>query len=188
MLIAYARVSTHEQNLDLQLDAFKAAGVQPENIFTDKKTGKNIDRDGLRDALSHLRPGDTLVVWRLDRLGRTLKELIDLVNDLNERGIGFKSLQENMDSTTSGGELIFHIFGALAQFERKIIVERTRAGLDAARARGRLGGRPKKLDDKKRSLLYSLYDSKEHSIGDICEALHVSRATVYKYLKERDTK
>lgn len=189
MLIGYARVSTNDQTLDLQLDALKAAECESQNIFTDQKSGKDIDRQGLNDALSHLRAGDTLIVWRLDRLGRTLKQLIELINDLNNRGVGFKSLQENIDTTTSGGKLIFHIFGALAEFEREVIRERTNAGLTAARARGRLGGRPKAISDpKKLALLHSLYDSRQHSVEAICETVGISKATLYKYLKERDTK
>jgi len=187
MLIGYARVSTNDQTLDLQLDALKQAGCDPQSIFTDQKSGKDIDRQGLNDALSHLRAGDTLVVWRLDRLGRTLKQLIELINDLNNKGVGFKSLQENIDTTTSGGKLIFHIFGALAEFEREVIRERTNAGLTAARARGRLGGRPKAISNpKKLALLYSLYDSRQHSVEAICETVGISRATLYKYLKARE--
>src|SRR5579859_1651215 len=178
MLIGYARVSTNDQTLSLQLDALAASGCDPAHIYTDTLSGATAssERPGLTEALSHLRAGDTLVVWRLDRLGRTLKQLIELINDLNTRGIGFKSLQENIDTTTSGGKLVFHIFGALAEFEREVIRERTRAGLQAARARGRLGGRPKRITDpKKLALLYSLYDSKEHSVQDICETLHISK-------------
>src|SRR6266516_6251582 len=183
MLIGYARVSSYEQILDLQLDALRTAGCDPASIFTDKKTGKDVDRQGLHDALSHLRAGDTLVVWRLDRLGRTVKQLIELINDLNSREVGFRSLQENIDTTTSGGRLVFHILGSLAEFEREVIRERTRAGLQAARARGRLGGRPKALNPKQVALARSLYDSREHSIQDICETLGVSRGTLYKYVQ-----
>ena len=185
MLIGYARVSTHDQNLDLQLDALMKAGCDTKYIYKDTISGAKTERKGLSDALSHLRDRDTLVVWRLDRLGRTLKQLIELINDLNARGIGFRSLQENIDTTTSGGKLVFHIFGALAEFEREVIRERTNAGLKAARARGRLGGRPKVLDAKKVALATFLYESREHSIRDICETLHVSRATLYKYLSNR---
>jgi DNA invertase Pin-like site-specific DNA recombinase len=189
MLIGYARVSTNDQTLDLQLDALKTAGCDPQHIYQDTASGAktSTERPGLTDALSHLRAGDTLVVWRLDRLGRTLKQLIELINDLNSKGVGFKSLQENIDTTTSGGKLIFHIFGALAEFEREVIRERTNAGLTAARARGRLGGRPKAISDpKKLALLYSLYDSRQHSVEAICETVGISRATLYKYLKARD--
>ncbi|SRR6266702_2091064 len=187
MLIGYARVSTQEQLLDLQLDAFKAIGIDDRNIYTDKKTGKDFDRKGLNDALDHLREGDTLVVWRLDRLGRTLKQLIELVNGLNDRGVGFKSLTESIDTTTSGGKLVFHIFGALAEFEREIIKERTQAGLDAARARGRLGGRPKlELDPKKKAQLFALYDAKETDVASLLNTFNISRGKFYTMLKERN--
>ena len=136
MLIGYARVSTQDQTLDLQTDALKRAGC--EKIFTDTTSGAKSERPGLQETMNHLRAGDTLVVWRLDRLGRTLKHLITTITDLSDKGIGLKSLQENMDTTTSGGKLIFHIFGALAEFEREVIKERTNAGLQAARARGKL--------------------------------------------------
>lgn len=141
MLIGYARVSTQDQTLDLQTDALKRAGC--EKIFTDMASGAKSERPGLQEAMNHLRAGDMLVVWRLDRLGRSLKHLIATVTNLSDHGIGFKSLQENMDTTTSGGKLVFHIFGALAEFEREVIKERTNAGLRAARARGRFGGRPR---------------------------------------------
>ncbi len=135
MQIGYARVSTEEQTLHLQRDALQAASC--DRLFTDTASGANAERPGLTEALDHLRAGDTLVVWRLDRLGRSLKHLIETVAQLAERGIGFKSLTEQIDTTTSGGKLIFHVFGALAEFERDVIRERTRAGLSAARARGR---------------------------------------------------
>jgi len=144
MLIGYARVSTNEQNLDLQRDALLKAGVTAKDIYTDKITGVKAERPGLTTALSHLREGDTLVVWRLDRLGRSLKHLIETVTTLKERGVSFKSLTENIDTSTATGNLVFQIFGALAEFERNLIKERTVAGLDAARARGRKGGRPKR--------------------------------------------
>jgi DNA invertase Pin-like site-specific DNA recombinase len=143
MLIGYARVSTHDQTLNLQRDALEKAGCS--KLFTDTASGAKAERKGLDEALAYVRKGDTLVVWRLDRLGRSLPHLITTMTDLEERGIGFKSLTENIDTTTSGGKLIFHIFGALAEFERNLIRERTTAGLMAARMRGRLGGRPKAL-------------------------------------------
>ncbi|HYT40926.1 MAG TPA: recombinase family protein, partial [Methylomirabilota bacterium] len=146
MLIGYARVSTSDQTLNLQQDALEKIGCV--KIFTDVISGSTTERTGLDEALSYVREGDTLVVWRLDRLGRSLKHLIETITALNNRKIGFKSIQENIDTTTSGGKLIFHIFGALAEFERDIIKERTKAGLQAARARGRLGGRPKALNTK----------------------------------------
>jgi len=142
-LIGYARVSTQDQHLHLQRDALTSAGCL--KIYTDTVSGSTTERRGLDEALGYLRPGDTLVVWRLDRLGRSLKHLITRITELNDRTIGFKSLTENIDTTTSGGKLIFHIFGALAEFERDIIKERTNAGLEAARTRGKFGGRPKAL-------------------------------------------
>jgi DNA invertase Pin-like site-specific DNA recombinase len=147
MLIGYARISTADQTLALQQDALEKAGC--ERIFTDTASGAKSERVGLAEAITYARQGDILVVWRLDRLGRSLKHLIETITDLNERGIGFKSITEAIDTTTSGGKLIFHIFGALAEFERDIIRERTQAGLTAARARGRKGGRPRALTSKK---------------------------------------
>ena len=179
MLIGYARVSTHEQNLDLQEDALKAAGCK--KVYTDKTSGTRAERPGLEKALADVRPGDSLVVWKLDRLGRSLKHLIETVTDLSHRGVGFRSLQEAIDTTTSGGKLIFHVFGALAEFERDIIRERTLAGLAAARARGRTGGRPRNLDDKKKRHAVTLHSDEGHlpDAGDLeGDALSVSgRAT-----------
>ena len=184
MLIGYARVSTHEQTFDLQQDALKQAGCQ--QIYTDIASGAQSERKGLQEALHYLREGDVLAVWRLDRLGRSLKDLIETITALEERSIGFRSLSENIDTTTSGGKLVFHVFGALAEFERDLIRERTKAGLAAARARGRRGGRPKASSfntDKKVSLAQSLYEDKNNSIADICATLRVSRSTLYRYLK-----
>jgi DNA invertase Pin-like site-specific DNA recombinase len=185
MKIGYARVSTDEQNLALQTDALAKAGCA--KIFQDQISGIKTKRPGFDEALSYLRPGDVLVVWRLDRLGRSLKSLIETINWLEEKGVGFQSLQESIDTTTSGGKLIFHIFGALAEFERNLIRERTRAGLAAARARGRNGGRPKSLDKKKQEWLYRLYDEKQHSIQELCELVGVSKSTLYAYLRERES-
>ena len=187
MKIGYARVSTDEQTHALQLDALKAAGC--EQIYQDTITGVREARSGLTQTLSHLRAGDTLVVWKLDRLGRTLKQLIDLMNQFNTQGIGFQSLTEQIDTTTPGGKLIFHIFAALAEFERDVIRERTQAGLAAARARGKKGGRPrvKQLNDaKKVALARKLYADKESSIASICSTLGVSRTTLYRYLKTNE--
>lgn len=184
MKIGYARVSTYEQNLALQTDALEKAGC--EKVFHDQISGASTKRAGLDEALTYLREGDTLVVWRLDRLGRSLKHLIEMINLLDDQGIGFQSLQESIDTTTSGGKLIFHIFGALAEFERNLIRERTQAGLAAARARGRKGGRPKSLDVKKQTWLYRLYDEKKHSVQEICELVGVSKSTLYAYLRERE--
>jgi DNA invertase Pin-like site-specific DNA recombinase len=179
MLIGYARVSTLDQTLALQQDALSAAGCT--EIYTDTVSGSVTDRPGLSDALSHLRPGDTLVVWRLDRLGRSLSHLIETVRDLHERGIGFRSLQEQIDTTTSGGKLVFHVFGALAEFERDLIRERTHAGLAAARARGRLFGRPRRLTSQQVKQLRSLAKDEHNTVTEICQTLRISRATYYRY-------
>src|SRR5436853_2499288 len=170
MLVGYARVSTNEQTLDLQKDALEKIGCV--KIYSDVVSGAKAEREGLAEALDYVREGDTLVVWRLDRLGRSLKHLIETITQLNNRKIGFKSITENIDTTTSGGKLIFHIFGALAEFERDIIRERTNAGLQAARARARPGGRPKTLNmPKKIAMAQSLYDDKNNTIDEICKTL-----------------
>lgn len=182
MLIGYARVSTDDQNLDLQRDALQQTGC--DKIYTDRQSGAGAERAGLTTALEVVRSGDTLVVWRLDRLGRSLKDLIRLVEQLEQRGVGLKSLQENIDTTTSGGRLVFHLFGALAEFERNLIRERTQAGLSAARARGRQGGRPKMLDAEKRQLALRLYHEREHSVAEICRLMGISKSTLYNYLAE----
>ena len=182
MEIGYARVSTGEQTLDLQLDALRAAGCG--KVYEETASGAKEDRAVLDEVLGYLRPGDTLVVWRLDRLGRSLKHLIDVVAQLAGQGIGFKSLTEQIDTTTPGGKLVFHVFGALAEFERDLIRERTQAGLAAARARGRLGGRPRKLADPKQlAAAHALYDGGQTDITTICETLGISRATLYRSLK-----
>ncbi len=182
MIIGYARVSTEDQNLDLQMDALKEAGC--DRIYEDKIRGSKTERDGLDKALNSTREGDTLVVWKLDRLGRSLQHLISVVNKLKDGGVYFRSLKENLDTSSSTGKLIFHIFGALAEFERDIIRERTIAGLAAARARGRVGGRPKSLSDEKIKLARTLWGDKSNSIVDICDVLGISKATLYRYLKE----
>jgi DNA invertase Pin-like site-specific DNA recombinase len=181
MLIGYARVSTADQTLDLQKDALSKAGCT--KLFTDYASGAKAERKGLEEALDYARTGDTIVVWRLDRLGRSLPHLIETIKGLARREIGFKSLTEQIDTTTSGGKLIFHIFGALAEFERDIIRERTQAGLSAARARGRKGGRPKALTSKKAQQLQTLYADKTNTIDEICRTLHISRATLYRSIK-----
>jgi DNA invertase Pin-like site-specific DNA recombinase len=180
MLIGYARVSTHEQTLNLQQDTLTKAGCT--KMFTDTASGAKTERIGLEEALNYVRKGDTLVVWRLDRLGRSLPHLISTMTDLEERGIGFKSLTENIDTTTSGGKLIFHIFGALAEFERNLIRERTQAGLVAARARGRIGGRPRALTPRQIRIAQSLYDDAKNSIPEICRILKISKVTLYRYI------
>jgi len=180
MLIGYARVSTSDQTLHLQNDALEKIGCS--KTFTDTASGIKAERTGLNEALEYVREADTLVVWRLDRLGRSLKHLIETITDLNNRKIGFKSITESIDTTTSGGKLIFHIFGALAEFERDIIRERTQAGLLAARGRGRQGGRPKSLTHKKLGMAQELYNNKSNSIREICNTLNISRATLYRYV------
>lgn len=181
MFIGYARVSTDDQNLDLQRDALLK--VECSQIFEDQISGAKTERPGLIEALKYARPGDILVVWRLDRLSRSLKDLIEIVNLLEVRKIGLKSLQESIDTTSNSGKLIFHIFGALAEFERNLIRERTQAGLQAARARGRKGGRPKSLSQDKQALAVKLYKEKNHTIEQICELMGVSKPTLYKYVK-----
>ena len=185
MLIGYARVSTDDQSLDLQRDALGEAGC--ERIFEDTDGGAG-ERPALRDAMDHLRAGDTLVVWRLDRLGRSLKDLIGKADTLRSQGIGLKSLKEAIDTDSSTGQLVFHIFGALAEFERAVIRERTKAGLASARARGRMGGRRKALDEEQRRQAVALYRSREHTVKEICELVGVSKSTLYAYVEEMSKK
>jgi DNA invertase Pin-like site-specific DNA recombinase len=179
MLVGYARVSTTEQHLDLQHDALTQAGCG--RVFTDTASGAKAERPGLAAALNYAREGDVLAVWKLDRLGRSLKDLLEIVTALEQRGIGFKSLQESMDTTTPGGKLIFHVFAALAEFERGVIRERTHAGLNAARARGRHGGRPRKLSRKGVELAVTMLRDPKNRIDDICATVGISRATLYQY-------
>lgn len=181
MIIGYARVSTQDQKLELQRDALERAGC--ERIFEDHSSGTVTDRPGWVQARAALREGDTLVVWRLDRLGRSLKHLIETVTELDDRGISFRSVQESLDTTTSGGRLVFHVFAALAEFERELVQERTKAGLEAARARGRLGGRPRKLDTRKLTLARRLLEDPDQRVGEVAAALGVSRSTLYRALK-----
>ncbi len=180
MLIGYARVSTYDQNLDLQKDALKQAGC--EKIFTDQVSGSKSARPGLDQMMDTLRDGDTVVVWRLDRLGRSLKHLIELVSLFEKNNIGLKCVHDSIDTTTPGGKLIFHIFGALAEFERNLIRERTNAGLKAARARGKKGGRREVLDPKKKQVAVKLYNDKEHSVTEICQMMGISKPTLYRYV------
>ena len=183
MKIGYARVSTSDQHLYMQEDALKSDGC--EQIFHDIASGAKTERLGLEEALAYARAGDVVVVWKLDRLGRSVQHLIQTIKCLSDKGIGFKSLQENIDTTTSGGKLIFHIFSALAEFERDLIQERTRAGLKAARARGRLGGRPPllKTDEIKKMLGY--YDEQKVTVDEICKIFNISRPSFYNYLNKR---
>ena len=181
MLIGYARVSTEEQKLDLQREALRDAGC--ERIFEDTAGGA-AERPALRQALAQLRAGDTLVVWRLDRLGRSLKDLIARAEALRTQGVGLRSLNEAIDTESSTGQLVFHIFGALAEFERALIRERTRAGLAAARARGRVGGRRKRLGEEQRRHAVELYRSRQRTVKEICALVGVSRSTLYAYVEE----
>lgn len=182
MLIGYARVSTHDQNLDLQKDALQQVGC--ERIFEDQISGATEDRPGFKAATDILRSGDTLVVWRLDRLGRSLSHLLEVVHELKDKNVGLKSLQESIDTGSPTGILVFHLFGALAEFERNLIRERTKAGLAAARARGRLGGRPKALDPYKREVAIKLYNEKKHTVNEVCEIMGITKPTLYNYLRE----
>ncbi len=183
-LLGYARVSTLEQNPDLQVDELTAAGCW--KVWTDHASGALDRRPQLDAVLEQLRPGDTLVVWRLDRLGRSLRHLIEVVTGLDERGVGFRSLRENIDTTTAGGRLVFHLFGALAQLEREIIRDRTVAGLTAARARGRVGGRPSKLSAEQVRQARRMYDARELTVEQI-EVLGVSRTSIYRALGKTTT-
>lgn len=182
-LIGYARVSTDEQNLDLQLDALTSAGCK--RVFRDVGSGSLKHRPQLEACFDYLRSGDTLVVWRLDRLGRGLKHLIESIDDLHGREVGFRSLTEAIDTTTPAGRLQFHIFGALAEFERELIRERTRAGLAAARARGRLGGRPSSVSAEKLAAAQAMR-ARHHPMREIAAAVGVSRATLYRHMVESD--
>lgn len=182
MLVGYARVSTQDQKPELQLDALRQAGC--ERIFVEKASGAQRDRPELTAALDYVRDGagDVLVVWKLDRLARSLKQLIETVEDLGERGIGFRSLTEAIDTMSAGGRLTFHIFGAMAEFERSIIRERTRAGLDAARARGRRGGRPPALTKKDLAAARAMLADPEITMEEVAIRLKVAASTLYRHL------
>lgn len=181
-LIGYARVSTFDQTTALQLDALRDAGVA--RVFQEHASGTRTDRPELAAALDYLRPGDTLVVWRLDRLGRSLKHLIETVSALEERGIAFRSVHENIDTTTPAGRLVFHIFGALAEFERALIVDRTQAGLAAARERGAKPGRKPSLSPEQVDMVNALHAGGQHTVTAIADAVGASRATVYRALRQ----
>lgn len=179
--IGYARVSTDDQNRHLQRDALAAAGC--EIIYEDKASGKNAARPELDNCLKALRPGDTLVVWRLDRLGRSLADLVSVVTHLvDERRIGFLSLQEQIETNSASGKLVFHVFAALAEFERNLISERTKAGLEAARARGRLGGRKPKLQKKDIREIRALLKDGSIPVSDVARRYGVSRTTIYNHV------
>ena len=182
MLIGYARVSTGDQSLILQIDALEEAGC--DRVFQDQVSGIVNTRPNLNQALNFARSGDTLVVWRLDRLSRSLRDLIETVTLLESQGVQLKSLHESIDTASSSGKLIFHLFGALAEFERNLIKERTLAGLQAARARGRKGGRPPSLDAEKRKLAAKLYNDKNYSVNQVCQVMGISKPTLYKYVRD----
>lgn len=190
MIIGYARVSTRDQKLNLQVDALKKAGCK--KMYKEIASGAKADRPKLSEMMNNFREGDTLIVWKLDRLGRSLKHLVELVAELSEKGVGFKSIQDPfIDTTTPQGKLIFNIFASLAEFERDIISERTKAGLEAARARGRVGGRPKGLSkeaEKTALAAESLYKDGQLSIKEITDRLNISRSTLYSYLRQRGVK
>jgi DNA invertase Pin-like site-specific DNA recombinase len=177
-LLGYARVSTTDQQPHLQVDALTAAGCY--RVFTETASGARTDRPTLEQVLDQLRPGDALVVWKLDRLGRSLRHLVDTVTGLAERGVGFRSLQESIDTTTPGGKLVFHVFAALAEFERDLVRERTSAGLAAARARGRHGGRPSVLTGHKLQVAQEMYSSGQYTVAAIAKTLGVNRASIYR--------
>jgi DNA invertase Pin-like site-specific DNA recombinase len=179
-LMGYARVSTTDQQPQLQVDALQRAGCH--RVFVETASGARSDRPTLAQLLDQLRPSDTLVVWKLDRLGRSLRHLVDTVTGLADRGIGFRSLQEAIDTTTPGGKLVFHVFAALAEFERDLIRERTSTGLAAARARGRHGGRPSVLTGHKLQVAGEMYASGQYTVAAIATTLGVSRASVYRHL------
>lgn len=180
MLVGYARVSTVDQTLDLQRDALTQAGC--ERLFEDMASGVKTDRPGRTEALAYVRDGDTLAVWKLDRLGRSMQDLVATVEDLRVRGVGFRSLTEGIDTTSPAGKLVFHIFGALAEFERELIRERTNAGLASARARGRMGGAPPKMTRRKVELASKMMSDPQMSVAEVCEAIGVSDATLYRWV------
>jgi DNA invertase Pin-like site-specific DNA recombinase len=182
MLFGYARVSTDDQKLDLQHDALVHAGVERERIFEDRLSGMRADRPGLASVLKALRDGDTLVIWRLDRLGRSLKELISLADDLKRKGVQLRSVTEGIDTTTIGGELLFHLFGAIAQFERNLIRERTRAGLASARAKNKIGGRPPAMTAKDIAMAKALLSDPEITVKEVAGRLGVPVGTLYRHL------
>lgn len=182
MKVGYMRVSRREQNPDLQRRALRAAGC--ERIFGEKASGANAEREELLAALSYVREGDVLVVWKLDRLGRSLKDLIGRMEELEERGVGFASVTEGLDTTTPGGRLVYHVFGALAEWEREVIRERTFAGLQAARARGRNGGRPAKMNERQIAQARAMLEDREISVGEVCETFGVSKTTLYRNINK----
>ncbi len=186
MLIGYARVSTEDQHLDLQRDALTRASC--ERTFEDQRSGAKADRPGLLAVLDHARRGDSVVEWRLDRLGRSLSDLIALVRRMEEEGNQLRSSTEGIDTSTINGKLTFHLFAALAEFERALVRERTRAGLDAARARGRMGGRKHRLTPERRVHAVDLYRAKDKTVREICRLMGISKPTLYAYVAEAEAR
>lgn len=180
MDVGYVRVSRNEQNPEMQRNELEASGC--ERIFEERISSRKESRPQLEAALDYCREGDRLVVWKLDRLGRSIKELIELVNSLEERGVEFKSLRESLDTSTPGGKLVFHVFASMAEFERDVIRERTMAGLEAARARGRKGGRKPAMDEKKIALARRMMSDRENNATEVAETLGISKATLYRYV------
>jgi DNA invertase Pin-like site-specific DNA recombinase len=187
MIFGYARVSTKDQNLDLQLDALQKQNCK--QIFKDVMSGTKSERPALKEMLLHVRSGDVIVVWKLDRLGRSLKHLVEIVDQLNKQDVGLKSLHDNIDTTNAQGRLTFNIFASLAEFERDLISERTKAGLEAARARGRVGGKPKGLSQQAEATACAaetLYKEGKLSVNQIAKQLRIAKNTLYKYLRHRN--
>jgi DNA invertase Pin-like site-specific DNA recombinase len=178
--IGYGRVSTVHQDEALQLDAFAEADI--DRLFIDKASGTREDRPELQAALDYLREGDTFVVWKLDRLGRSVQHTSAIMNDLRARGVEFVSLTQGIDTSTAGGRMVFHVFAAFAEFERELIVERTHAGLAAARARGRLGGRPTVMTPERLAAAQAMHESGDYKVAEIARSLGVGRATIYRHL------
>jgi DNA invertase Pin-like site-specific DNA recombinase len=186
-LVGYARVSTDDRDLSLELDALQSQGVAKSLIFTDKVSGARDKRPGLTQCLAPLKNGDTLLVWRLDRLGRSMRHLVTVIDELRERGIGFRSISDGIiDTASASGELIFHILSALAQFERRLNQERSKAGIAAARARGKKGGRPRlSIRDPRLLRAKKMHGDLTLTIDQICEILHISRSTYYRYVAQK---
>jgi DNA invertase Pin-like site-specific DNA recombinase len=188
--IGYGRVSKRDQHPEAQHDALIAAGCDPDRLFIEKVTSRLEKRPRLEEALAYMRPGDTLVITKLDRLGRGVRDLIDLVQRIETLGVDLEVIQQRIDTSTPAGKMFFHVIAAFAEFERDMISERTKDGLEAARARGRTGGRKPKLSDGQQATLRRMYDAKgadgmrQHTVAEIAEALHVSRPTVYEYLRK----
>ncbi len=183
MKIGYARVSTIDQNLDVQIDGLKKEGC--DRIYKEKLSGSRYDRPELNSLLENLRKGDILIVWKLDRLGRTVKQLVSLVEELKNRGVQFKSIRDNIDTGSATGTFFFHVMASFAQLERELTIERTMAGLKAARSRGRFGGRPEVHSKDKKELAYKMYLENDKTVQEIADTLDIGRVTIYRYINKR---